>query len=141
LSFGQINPIVGDVEYNTDKIIDVIKKNPNADIIVFPEMSLVGYPLMDHILDPLMFKKNLNSIERLKTINSKSTIIVGTFTCPSEISNNFHPYYNSAVIIKEKEIIYTENKRLLPNYDIFNERRYFSFDNKFKPVKIKDVKV
>ena len=66
---GQINPIVGDVEYNTDKIIDVKKKNPNADIIFFPEMSLVGYPLMDHILDPLIFKKNLNSLERLKTLN------------------------------------------------------------------------
>ena len=91
----QINPIVGDLEYNTNKIIGIIRKNPNADIIVFPEIFFVGYPLMDHILDPLIFKKNLNSLERLKSLNSKSTIIVGTFTSPSEISKNFHPYYKS----------------------------------------------
>ena len=68
---GQINPIVGDVEFNTNIIMEIIQKNQNVDIIVFPEMALVGYPLMDHILDPLIKQKNLDAIERIKNLNSK----------------------------------------------------------------------
>ncbi|MFX1273650.1 MAG: NAD+ synthase [Promethearchaeota archaeon] len=141
LVLGQVNPIVADIEYNANKIINVIKTHPNADIIIFPEMSLVGYPLMDHIHDPLIQKKNQEALNRIRSIKTKATIIVGTFTQPSNLSGKFQPFYNSAVIIESNEIKHIENKRLLPNYDIFDERRYFSFDNKFKPIEIKGVKV
>jgi NAD+ synthase (glutamine-hydrolysing) len=137
----QINPIVGDLEYNTNKIIDIIQSNQNCDIIIFPEMSLVGYPLMDHIHDPLIRKKNLDSIEKIKNIKSNATIILGTFTEPEELRNNVQPFYNSAIIIEKNEIRACVNKRLLPNYDIFDERRYFSFDNKYNPIQIKGYKV
>jgi len=137
---GQINPIVGDIDYNAQKIIDIIKKNQDADIIVFPEMALVGYPLMDHIHDPLVKKKNLETIQRIKNLNSKASIILGTFTEPEELEGKFQPFYNSALMIKGKEIIHIENKRLLPNYDVFDERRYFSFDNRFEPIEIKGFK-
>ncbi len=137
---GQINPIVADVEYNANKIVKIIQNHQEVDIIVFPEMSLVGYPLMDHILDPLMQKGNLEAIERIKNINSKATIILGTFTEPEELIGKLQPFYNSAVVIKGDEVIYTENKRLLPNYDVFDERRYFSFDKKFKPIDINGAK-
>ena len=138
---GQINPVVGDIAYNTQKIIDIIKKNQDADIIVFPEMVLVGYPLMDHIYDPLIRERNNESIEKIKNLNSKPTVIFGTFTEPIEIKDKLHPFYNSAIIIEGTEIKYIENKRLLPNYDVFDERRYFFFDKKFDPVEIKSVKV
>ena len=138
---GQINPVVGDIAYNTQKIIDIIKKNQDADIIVFPEMVLVGYPLMDHIYDPLIRERNNESIEKIKNLNSKPTVIFGTFTEPIEIKDKIHPFYNSAIIIEGTEIKYIENKRLLPNYDVFDERRYFFFDKKFDPVEIKSVKV
>ena len=55
LVIAQINPTVGDIEYNTEKIIKVIMNHQEDDIIIFPEMALVGYPIMDHIHDPLIF--------------------------------------------------------------------------------------
>ncbi len=137
----QINPIVGDIDYNTTKIIDIIKKNEDCDIIIFPEMVLVGYPLMDHIYDPIIKKKNFESIEKIKTVKTKATIILGTFTEPKELAGKIQYFYNSAIIIEDNDIKGYVNKRLLPNYDIFDERRYFSFDNKFDPVEIKGYKV
>jgi len=138
---GQINPIVGDITHNTSKIMDIIKLHQEADIIIFPEMVLVGYPLMDHIHDPIIKKENKQAIKKIKNLNSKASIILGTFTEPDELKNKFQPFYNSAIVIEEKQIKHVENKRLLPNYDVFDERRYFSFDKKYEPVYIKGVKL
>lgn len=141
LVLGQINPIVGDIDYNLLKIVNIIKDHQDSDIIIFPEMALVGYPLMDHIHDDLIKEKNEQSIVKIRKLNSKSTIILGTFTEPENLRGKFQPFYNSAIIIEGKEIKYIENKRLLPNYDVFDERRYFSYDSKFEPIEIKGVRV
>ncbi len=137
----QINPIVGDLEYNSNKICKIIKDYQNADIIIFPEMSLVGYPLMDHIHDPLIRRKNKEAIDKIKKLKTKSTIILGTFTEPEIISEKVHPFYNSALIIENNKIKAIVNKRLIPNYDVFDERRYFSFDNDFNPIEVKGYKL
>ncbi|MFW9822093.1 MAG: NAD+ synthase [Candidatus Thorarchaeota archaeon] len=138
---GQINPIVGDIDYNTEKIISVLNNNQDYDIIIFPEMSLVGYPLMDHIHDPLIQRRNLESIKKIRDIETKATIILGTFTEPKELAGKIQKFYNSAVVIENHKIKACVNKRLLPNYDVFDERRYFSFDNKYIPIEIKGYKV
>jgi NAD+ synthase (glutamine-hydrolysing) len=137
----QINPIVGDIDYNTNKIINIIKNNDNCDIIIFPEMALVGYPIMDHIHDPLIRKKNYESIEKIKEVKTETSIILGTFTEPKGLKGKNHPFYNSAIVIENRKIKYCVNKRLLPNYDVFDERRYFSFDDKYEPVEIKGCRV
>jgi len=138
---GQINPIVADLDYNSKKIIDIIKSNPDADIIVFPEMSLVGYPLMDHIHDPLIRERNRNTIEKIKSVGSTATVIIGSFTEPPELKDKIQPFHNSAIVFEKNQIKHIENKRLLPNYDVFDEKRYFSVDNKFNHINIKNVKV
>ncbi|MFX1457395.1 MAG: NAD+ synthase [Promethearchaeota archaeon] len=138
---GQINPIVGDIDYNAAKIISIIKNNQDSDIIIFPEMSLVGYPLMDHIHDPLIQHRNLASIKKIKDIETGATIVLGTFTEPKELTGKIQKFYNSAVVIENNEIKLCVNKRLLPNYDVFDERRYFSFDDKYEPIEIKGYKV
>ncbi|MFO7797470.1 MAG: NAD+ synthase [Promethearchaeati archaeon] len=137
----QVNPIVGDIKYNKKKIITIIENNKDADIIVFPEMALVGYPLMDHILDPIIRERNRKAIEEIKNKTDDSTIILGTFTEPDDLKEKIQCFYNSALVMQNKEVIYIENKRLLPNYDVFDERRYFSFDNKYYPVVIKEYKI
>jgi NAD+ synthase (glutamine-hydrolysing) len=137
----QINPIVGDIEYNTNKIIEIIKENQNGDILIFPEMSLVGYPIMDHVHDPIIRNENLKSIERIKQVKTDSSIILGTFTEPEELKGKIHPFYNSAIFIENNEIKGCVNKRLIPNYDVFDERRYFSFDNVDEPLQIKGFRV
>ncbi|MFX1446750.1 MAG: NAD+ synthase [Promethearchaeota archaeon] len=141
LVIGQINPIVADIECNTNKIINIIKNSENCDIVIFPEMALVGYPIMDHIHDPIIVKKNLESIERIKEIETEATIILGTFTRSEELKGKVNPFYNSALIIEDNELKDCVNKRLLPNYDVFDERRYFSFDNKYHPEDIKGYKL
>ncbi|KKK41611.1 hypothetical protein LCGC14_0704390 [marine sediment metagenome] len=141
VKIAQINPIVGDIDYNTAKIIDIIKKSEDCDIIIFPEMVLVGYPLMDHIHDPIIRKKNFEAVEKIKGIETESTTILGTFSEPKELEGKIHRFYNSAVVIENNKITKYVNKRLLPNYDVFDERRYFSFDNKYDPIEIKGYKV
>lgn len=136
----QINPIVGDINYNLSKILNIIKSNPIADIIIFPEMSLTGYPLMDHIHDSLIQKQNENAIIKITQIRTSSTIIIGTFTKSQVIRELKHPFNNSALIIEDGEVKRIINKRLLPDYDIFDERRYFLFDDDFSPIKIKGLK-
>ena len=137
----QINPIVGDIGYNAQKMKEIIMQHKDKDILIFPEMALVGYPLMDHIHDPIIKERNKQAIEEFKAIKTNSTIIFGTFTESRELEHHFQPFYNSAVIIEDNEVKDIINKRLLPNYDIFDERRYFSYDNKFYPIKIKGVNV
>ncbi|MFW9969388.1 MAG: NAD+ synthase [Candidatus Odinarchaeota archaeon] len=136
----QINPIVGFVEFNQRKIEKIIRENQHADLIIFPEMSLVGYPLMDHILDPLIQEKNRIAIKNIRKLNSKPTIILGTFTNPPNLKEKIQRFYNSALIIEGTKVKHIENKRLLPNYDVFDERRYFSYDDKFETITIKNVK-
>jgi len=138
---GQINPTVGDIESNAEKIINIIKNYQEKDIIIFPEMALVGYPIMDHIHDPLIKRKNYESLEKIKNVKTKATIILGTFTEPKELEGKIQRFYNSAVIIEKNKIRAYVNKRLLPNYDVFDERRYFSFDNNYDPIEIKGCKI
>ncbi|MFX1573769.1 MAG: NAD+ synthase [Promethearchaeota archaeon] len=137
----QINPIVGDINHNAKKIIDIIRDNQDCDIIVFPEMALVGYPIMDHIYDPVIKNRNLDAIRKIKQTKTQATIILGTFTEPENLKGKIQRFYNSAVIIENNEIKAYVNKRLLPNYDIFDERRYFSFDDKYEPLELKGYKV
>jgi NAD+ synthase (glutamine-hydrolysing) len=141
ICLAQLNPIVGDIEYNTSKVLNVINEHKDADLIIFPEMFLTGYPLMDHIHDPLIKKQNRDAIEKIRKASSESAVILGTFTESEKIEDKLHPFYNSALLFQEKKIIAIINKRLLPDYDVFYERRYFSFDNDFFPVKIKDKSV
>ncbi|MBN1801002.1 MAG: NAD+ synthase [Candidatus Lokiarchaeota archaeon] len=135
----QINPIVGDVSYNAKKIIEIIRTHSNADLIVFPEMCLVGYPIMDHIFDPLIRQRNEEWIETIKSVKTNATIVLGSFTEPSHLKNTLHPFYNSALIIQDNKIQSIINKRLLPEYDVFDEFRYFSFDNDYTPLDIKGI--
>ena len=125
ICLAQLNPIVGDVEYNTSKVLNVIKDHREVDLIIFPEMFLVGYPLMDHIHDPIIRKKNKESIEKIKNLSSQTAVILGSFTESEKIEDKLHPFYNSALIFQEKSIKAIVNKRILPDYDVFNERRYF----------------
>lgn len=138
---GQINPIVGDIDYNLSKIIKIIESHQESDLIIFPEMALVGYPLMDHILDPLIREKNSKALEKIKQLDSIPAILLGTFTETPELRDKIQKFYNSAILFQSGKIIHIVNKRLLPNYDVFDERRYFSFDDKFQPLNIKDIKV
>lgn len=118
----QINPIVGDIEGNTKKIIEIIKSHRDAKILIFPELSICGYPPKD-----LLFQKDfIDAIEKAITQIAKevedSFVIVGSPTKSHHVSKLF----NSAIIFHQGKIEKIIHKTLLPSYDVFDENRYFT---------------
>lgn len=121
----QKNYKIADFESNTKKIINAIKKHNSSDLIVFSELSLSGYYPWD-LIDRISFKKNqekaLNEIlEESKNINSY--IVLGLVT---ENKNKVgKSNYNSLIVINKGSIVFEYNKKLLPTYNIFDEKRHF----------------
>ena len=117
----QINTILGNFTYNRSKILKYCNdaKIKNADIVVFPELSISGYPPQDLIFQNEFIKQNL---EELDIISKKSTIplIIGY------IRKDGNKTYNSAAVCYSGKIQSFYDKILLPTYDVFDERRYFT---------------
>lgn len=138
---GQINHTVGDLSGNTEKIIEAIAlaKEKHADLIVFPELALTGYPPEDL----LKLSSFIDEVERkLQLIIDHSNDIVVVVGLPRRVlegTNKF--YYNSAAIIENKKLLGFQDKILLPNYDVFNEARYFKSGASTNPWKIKGKKI
>lgn len=120
----QLNPIVGDLENNRQKILQGIEeaKNKKADLVVFPEMALLGYPPEDLLLDPEFLDEIEASLNKLKEACKDLVVIVGTVR--KNLSSG-KPLYNSAAVLSEQKIWGFHDKILLPTYDVFDERRYF----------------
>ena len=121
----QQNYHIGNFEANTDKIISAIEeaKHDGGDLIVFSELAICGYPPRDFLEFNDFIEQGLASIERIRKVADTIGVLVG---CPSR---NMKPQgknlFNSAYLLYENEIKGIVNKTLLPNYDIFDEYRYF----------------
>jgi NAD+ synthase (glutamine-hydrolysing) len=121
----QINPVIGDLLGNTSKILDGIKraKNTLADLVLFPELALTGYPpddflLLSHFIDALTAP-----LEEIRKASEGLVVVVGT---PRRSNTGFgHPLHNSAAIFRDGKFLGYQDKCLLPTYDVFDERRYF----------------
>ncbi len=121
----QLNPKIGDLSGNTRKIIDAVHaaRKKKVDLILFPELTICGYAPED-----LLYHKNfLDTMEQCLEQIVKETegiaVVVGL------IRRNFFqgekPLFNSAAIIENRKLLGFQDKWLLPNYDVFRERRYF----------------
>lgn len=120
LALAQINPVVGDFEYNYNKIVEFIEKAKKleADIVAFPELALTGYPPEDLILKPSFIEKNLYYLEKLKENVDNIIVIVGFIDKQEDV-------FNAAAVIYNKDIVGVYHKQFLPNYGVFDENRYF----------------
>jgi len=125
VSVAQLNLTVGDLNGNTEKIIESIKKaeNLNSDVIIFPELSITGYPPEDLLLKSKFIQDNLKKLEEIKKEVNNIIAIVGFV---DKVENNL---YNSAAIIYNKKIYGIYHKIFLPNYSVFDEKRYFKSGN------------
>lgn len=132
----QINPIVGDIKGNKEKIINIIHQNKYADLIIFPELSLVGYPPKDLLFQKDFINQTSKAILDIAQNVDNSFVIIGAPT------NSSHPQklYNSAIILHGKGIFKVVNKTLLPSYDVFDENRYFIPSNVHEVVEINGIK-
>ena len=123
IQIAQINPIVGDIQSNAKKIIDLSIEafDLGAHLVVFPELALTGYPPEDLLLRDGFMDQVKNEVDNLcKAIPSNISVLFGA---PSQSDKNL---YNSAYLIRDNQIQNIYNKQELPNYGVFDEKRYFT---------------
>lgn len=122
LALAQINPVVGDLNGNAQKVIEFIKKAQisKVDLIAFPELVVTGYPPEDLLFKPKFVSDNLKEIKKIASI-AESIVVVAGFV--DKVAGHL---YNAAAVISNKKIRGVYHKALLPNYGVFDEKRYFS---------------
>lgn len=133
----QINPVVGDLEYNKRKIINYIQRarEYNSDLVVFPELALTGYLIEDLALRPSFIKKNKETLEEISRFVNDEVVIVGFVN----EKNGF--VYNSAAILYKNRIVDTVEKFHLPNYTTFDEKRIFKKGEEYKIINVNGYKI
>ena len=125
VTIGQINTINGDFEANANNVIRGIEqaKSENSDLVVFPETCIQGYTSFDWFLDRDLQRCALRPLQRIIPATQGITAIVGTVR-PSGLTTGRH-LYNSAAVIRDGELLGYADKTLLPEYDVFDDPRYF----------------
>lgn len=121
----QINSLIGDIDGNKEKIIFNYRKavEYGAELAVFPELCLPGYPPLDFV-EKQEFRDRLKSaVLEIASVTGDTGIIFGSIT--ENRSMIGCDIYNSAILACCGEVKFTQNKMLLPNYDVFDEARYF----------------
>ena len=127
IALGQINTTVGDLPGNAALMLRTARRaaEAGADVVVFPELSLIGYPPQDLLDRPALLEQAQLEIEKLAAAAAplKITIICGTVE-PVD-SPEGKRIWNTAVVLQRGQIQFRQRKMLLPNYDVFDEQRYF----------------
>lgn len=121
----QQNYHIGNFEANTEKIIHAIReaKTQGADLIVFSELAVCGYPPRDFLEFNDFIEQSLQAIDKIKEEADTIGVIVGAPSRNPRVEGK--DLFNSAYFLHDKEVKHIANKTLLPTYDIFDENRYF----------------
>jgi NAD+ synthase (glutamine-hydrolysing) len=141
ISIAQLNYHIGNFEKNKKLIIDSINKAKyeKADLIVFSELSVTGYPPLD-LLDHYDFIQKCASI--VHEIAKECTDIAAIVGAPTiNLKPEGKKLYNSALFLYNGKVLHQVNKALLPTYDIFDEYRYFEPEKQFKVINFKDKRI
>lgn len=121
----QANPIIGDIDGNKAKILEGYKRGvkDQVDLVIFPELFLCGYQPQDLVEKSEFRQAVINSANEIAAQTNQVGLIFGTLT--EEFDNVGTGIYNSAALCYNGKIQFTQHKTLLPNYDVFDEVRYF----------------
>ena len=134
----QLNMLVGDIEGNAEQVITAARRARDefqADAIVFPELTLSGYPPEDLLLRAGLHNRVLAALEQVNQEVSGIDLVLGY---PHAAS---HGLYNAASLLRDGHTVATYHKHHLPNYSVFDEKRYFAEGREPCVVEIKGVKV
>ncbi len=125
IGLSQINPIIGNIEYNKSKILEGYKQGikTGVDLVILPELALCGYPPQDLIEKDEFRQAVIKATEEIAKQTNEVALIFGTIT--EEYDNVGTGVYNSAVLCFDGKIQFVQHKTLIPNYDVFDEVRYF----------------
>ena len=117
----QLNPIVGDLDGNADRVIAAYREAERADcdVAVFPELAITGYPPEDLLLKPGFVRANRAALEKVAASTGSCAAVVGFVDSGRDL-------HNAAAVCAGGSIVGTYHKRHLPNYAVFDEQRYFT---------------
>ncbi|MEE3300420.1 MAG: NAD+ synthase [Pseudomonadota bacterium] len=118
----QLNLLVGDIDGNTERIIAAAKEaveDQSANLVVYPELTLTGYPPEDLLIRPSLQIRIKRALEKILKADLPTYIVIGF---PEQVNGSL---YNALTLIKGKQRLITYHKQCLPNYQVFDERRYF----------------
>jgi NAD+ synthase/NAD+ synthase (glutamine-hydrolysing) len=126
IALGQINPTVGDFSGNAAKIIEFAHRAQaaGAGMILFPELSVCGYPPRDLVERPFFVSRNRETVERIAAETRGIAVICGLVT-PAD-SDTGKSAMNSAALLMDGKVAFVQSKMLLPTYDVFDEMRNFA---------------
>ncbi len=129
LALAQLNPVVGDLGGNAEKIFEVCKEvnKKDVDLVITPELSLIGYPPKDLLFNPRLYEEEKNALnklsERVSNLSQNISVLIGIAEPTPDIE--IPKLYNSVVILEKGTWRIVARKQLLPSYDVFDEKRYF----------------
>lgn len=138
LTVAQINPTVGDIDGNITQIVSAwLEYDSDTDLIVFPELSITGYMPEDLLLKDGFISDVERAIDQLiqKSATMKSAVLVGA---PNRDKTNL---FNAAYLIESGKIVSITHKVELPNYGVFDEKRYFTPGIRPEPTDFRDHKL
>ncbi len=117
----QLNPVVGDLDGNVSRILSALEQaeEAGADVAVFPELALTGYPPEDLLLKPGFVDDSVKALHKLATRTGRCAAVVGFVEADRDLRN-------AAAVCAHGSLQGVYHKRLLPNYAVFDEQRYFS---------------
>lgn len=121
----QINTTIGDFDRNSDKMVEALHEaeHKGADICVFPEMAVCGYPPRDLLEKPSFIEGAMRALDLVAVETKGCAAVVGSI---AQNENEMgRPLCNSAYILHNGEVAFVQHKTLLPEYDVFDEARYF----------------
>ncbi len=121
VTLAQLDFVVGDIEGNVNRIREAIREaaRRGADLVAFPELAITGYPPEDLLLKPSFVQTNLRALEEVATECRRVTCVVG------HVGRRGEGITNAASFCRDGRVEATYEKRLLPNYGVFDEKRYF----------------
>lgn len=131
----QVNLQVGDIAGNTQRIIELINGNRSSDVLIFPELALTGYPPEDLLLRPSMQLRIERALSQIVKQVDSQWLVLGY---PVERDGK---RYNAAAVIHQGKIQIEYHKTELPNYRVFDEKRYFEPGSTPAVIDIKGIKV
>src|SRR5262245_31503711 len=138
LALAQLNLIVGDVTGNTQRVIDTAadaRDRLKADLVLFPELSLCGYPPEDLLFHKGLRRQVTAALDRVRTETRGIAVMVGY---PEYADDGI---YNAAAVLRDGALLASYRKQELPNYKVFDEKRYFRHGRDTRVIELAGVRV
>ncbi|MEY2440495.1 MAG: hypothetical protein QOI34_1880, partial [Verrucomicrobiota bacterium] len=140
IGFAQLNPTVGDLKGNCEKIAQAYERlaAKGADLVLTPELAVTGYPPQDLVFKSRFVPEALQMVEQLHQRVGRAALLVGVV---DRNAGRGKPFHNAAILLERGQPMRKTFKSLLPTYDVFDEDRYFEPADHVEPLVVGGKKI